>query len=85
VQRFLRWIESSLEAKVLRGGILSPGKGVNFPNRELDIDIFTQKDIDDMKWGVDNRVDFMAISFVQKAQDMVYTREIVKDWEENSF
>ena len=70
--------DSFFKAKVLTGGILSPKKGINFPNTRLELDIFTKKDIDDIKWGVENGVDFMAISFVQSAKDMEYAREIVK-------
>jgi pyruvate kinase len=70
--------DSFFKAKVLTGGILSPKKGVNFPNTRLELDIFTKKDIEDIKWGVENGVDFMAISFVQSSDDMIYAREIVK-------
>ncbi len=77
--------EGSFVAKVITGGILFPRKGVNFPNTKLDIDIFTQKDIEDIKWGVENSVDFMAISFVQKPEDMVYARKIVKDFGGSQF
>ena len=58
-------------------GILSSKKGVNFPSTRLEFDILTPKDRDDIAWGVKNGVDYMAISFVQNAQDMVNAREIV--------
>ncbi len=77
--------KDSFKAKVLSGGILSPGKGVNFPNTKLDIDILTQKDIDDIKWGVENKVDFMAISFVQSAKNMKYAREVVEKFGGDQF
>jgi len=62
---------------VENNGILSSKKGVNFPNTELGVDILTEKDRKDIAWGVENEVDFMAISFVQTAQDMIDAREIV--------
>jgi len=70
--------ESSIKVKVLNAGILSSKKGVNFPNTRLGIDVLTPKDREDIAWGVKNGVDFMAISFVQDAQDILNAREIVE-------
>lgn len=58
-------------------GKLSSHKGVNFPNTSLGIDVLTPKDRLDMAWGVENKVDFMAISFVQNGSDMIQARNIV--------
>jgi pyruvate kinase len=63
---------------VENSGMLSSKKGVNFPNTRLGVDVLTEKDRIDMEWGVKNEVDFMAISFVQHAGDMIKAREIVK-------
>jgi pyruvate kinase len=60
-------------------GILSSRKGVNFPNTKLGIEVLTAKDKEDMLWGVQNGVDFMAISFVQNAQDMRAARAVVTE------
>ncbi len=62
---------------VENSGILSSKKGVNFPNTRLGVDVLTAKDRDDMRWGVENGVDFMAISFVQNADDMIRARAVV--------
>jgi len=70
--------ESSVKVKILNDGQLTSKKGVNFPNTRLGIDVLTPKDREDILWGVENSVDFMAISFVQDAQDMINAREIVK-------
>lgn len=66
--------------EVLSHGILSSHKGINFPNTKIDIDILTPKDIEDIKWGVENNVDFMAISFVQNAKDMIRARSVVNSF-----
>lgn len=58
-------------------GILSSKKGVNFPNSYIDINILTPKDEKDIEWGVKNGVDFMAISFVQSAEDMLSAKRVV--------
>ncbi|MEA2111431.1 MAG: pyruvate kinase [Campylobacterota bacterium] len=62
---------------VENSGILSSKKGVNFPNTRLGVDIITPKDKDDIRWGVEHKVDYMAISFVQSAEDMIQARKIV--------
>jgi len=65
-------------AVVQNSGKLSSNKGVNFPNTRIGIDVLTAKDRKDMLWGIEHDVDFMAISFVQNAQDMHDAREIVE-------
>jgi len=72
--------DSSVKVEIQNDGILSSKKGVNFPNTELGIDIITPKDKKDMLWGVENNVDFMAISFVQNAQDMTEARSIIREY-----
>ncbi|MDD2265234.1 pyruvate kinase [Sulfuricurvum sp.] len=69
-----------VRATVENKGKLSSNKGVNFPNTRLGIDILTEKDKTDIEWGVANKVDFMAISFVQNAQDMINAREVVRSY-----
>ena len=69
--------EDSVEVIVENNGLLSSKKGVNFPNTELGVDVLTDKDKKDIEWGVKNEVDFMAISFVQTAQDMIDAREVI--------
>ena len=61
-------------------GMLSSRKGVNFPNTNLGIDVLTDKDRKDILWGVENNVDFMAISFVQNAQDVINARAVVEGY-----
>lgn len=70
----------SVRTVIETGGELASNRGVNFPNTRLGLDILTNKDKEDMKWGVDNGVDFMAISFVQNGADMRYAREVVRSF-----
>lgn len=60
-------------------GVLASNKGVNFPNTVININVITEKDKADMLWGIRNEVDFMAISFVQNAEDMKQARQILQD------
>ena len=69
----------SVKLSVQNSGILTSKKGVNFPNTRLGIDVLTSKDKLDMIWGIENNVDFMAISFVQDASDMIDAKKILRE------
>lgn len=63
-------------AKVLRGGMLYSRKGVNVPRTKLTTSGLTEKDVEDLKFAVKTGVDYVAVSFVQGAEDMEKAREI---------
>lgn len=74
--------ESNLVQTIIENdGVLSSNKGVNFPNTKLNIDVITQKDRADMLFGAQNGVDFVAISFVQNANDIINARAILKEFD----
>lgn len=73
----------SIKVRVENDGTLSSKKGVNFPNTRLGIDVLTTKDRKDMLWGIENSVDFMAISFVQDANDMIEAKNIISQHNAN--
>lgn len=62
---------------VVNGGILSDHKGMNLPGVKVSVPSFTEKDIDDLKFGLANDVDYVALSFVRTAEDIRQLREIV--------
>ncbi len=66
-----------IKAKIENHGVLNSRKGVNFPNTIIDINVITKKDKKDIVWGVENRVDYFAISFVQNQKDMLYARDLL--------
>lgn len=66
-------------AKVERPGILHSRKAVNVPHTKLTTSGLVAKDIKDAKFGLANKVDYIAISFVQTAADVLKLRKIVKD------
>ena len=70
-------IGESVMTEVVSGGMLSSRKGVNFPNTRLEMEVLTEKDRKDIAWGVEHEVDFMAISFVQRAEDMLQVRRLL--------
>src|SRR5207237_6720106 len=55
--------------RVINGGLLGERKGINLPGVSLPIDSLTEKDLEDMKWAVEQGADYIAISFVRTAED----------------
>jgi pyruvate kinase len=68
---------SRIAAIVARGGTLHSRKGVNAPHTKLSNSGLTAKDIKDVKFGLAQGVDSVAISFVQAAEDILRLRKIV--------
>lgn len=62
--------DSYLMAKVVVGGLLKSRKGVNLPDVEISMSSMTEKDIADLEFGLDEGVDFVALSFVRSARDV---------------
>ncbi|WP_121627262.1 pyruvate kinase [Poseidonibacter antarcticus] len=73
-------VEGEVKAKIENHGILSSRKGVNFPNTVIDINVITKKDEKDIAWGVENHVDYFAISFVQNGSDMQRARKLLNGY-----
>lgn len=72
-------VGKNIVAKVENKGTLSSQKGVNFPTTKININVITKKDKKDLKWGVENEVDFVAISFVQNSNDILQAKEVIKE------
>jgi pyruvate kinase len=66
-------------AKVLLGGLLTSNKGVNLPGTSLDIPGFTEKDRQDLAFGIKNGIDAVAISFVRTADDIECVKNYIKE------
>lgn len=69
--------DQTVEAKVLVGGILKSNKGINLPGANLSIPGFTEKDEEDLAFGLEQGVDAVAISFVRTAQDVARVRQAI--------
>jgi pyruvate kinase len=61
-------------ARVIVGGDIPAGKGLNLPSSDLDIASLTSKDHDDLRFGVEHGVDFVGVSFVRRASDLDVAR-----------
>jgi pyruvate kinase len=66
------------ETEVVSGGQLSDHKGVNVPGVALPISPITAKDREDLKYGLDLGVDWVALSFVQRPDDITEARNLIK-------
>ncbi|HEU5317008.1 MAG TPA: pyruvate kinase [Chloroflexota bacterium] len=65
-----------IECAVERGGVLTSHKGINAPGAALSAAALTEKDREDAAFGVTNEVDFIALSFVRRAADVLALRQV---------
>lgn len=69
----------SVKAKVVNGGVLSSKKGVNLPNSKLSIPSLTEKDKKDLKFALSQKVEWVALSFVRSARDIIELRHLITE------
>ncbi|MEK7500138.1 MAG: pyruvate kinase, partial [Patescibacteria group bacterium] len=62
-------------AKVLLGGVLISHKGINVPTVTLSVESMTEKDDEDLAFGLKQNIDFVALSFVRSAEDVLALKE----------
>ncbi len=67
----------NLHCRVIVGGTLSSNKGVNFPGVFLSIKALTPKDREDLMFGLDQGVDWVALSFVRNPQDILEIKDLI--------
>jgi len=70
--------DQSLHCRVTVGGVLSNNKGVNFPDVQLSIRALTPKDRRDLAFGLQQGVDWVALSFVRNPSDMQEIRDLIQ-------
>lgn len=63
--------------RVIYGGVLKDRKGMNLPGATLPVDCMTDKDLEDLEFGLAQGVDFVALSFVRHGDDIKKLREII--------
>ena len=67
------------ECSVIRGGLLGERKGVSVPGRTLPLPALTEKDLEDLKLAVELGVDYLALSFVREAEDILACQQHLSD------
>ena len=75
--RILDCSEEWADTEVIAGGELSDRKGVNVPGVVLPISAITDKDRDDLRFALDQGVDWIALSFVQRPEDVAEARRLI--------
>lgn len=71
---------SSIFLEIIEGGLLSSNKGLNFPNSQLNIPVLSDKDKEDLKFGLLRGVDVVAMSFVSSAKDILDARFLMREY-----
>ena len=66
-----------IRCTVENGGTLSANKSINIPGAQIHLPALTEKDISDIRFGVENDFDFIAASFVRRAADVQAVREVL--------
>ena len=71
--------KDEVKCRVIVGGILGSHKGIHFPQSSLNIRSLTHRDKQDLAFGLEQKVDLIALSFVRNADDIVYARREMKN------
>lgn len=71
-----------ITCEVVTGGTLTSNKGINLPTATLGIPAITEKDTEDMRFGVEQGVDLVALSFVRNAKEIYDLRYLIREYEE---
>ena len=69
--------KKEVKAKVIQGGPLKSKKGVNLPNTDISQPALTEKDIEDAIFAISLEVDWIALSFVRHAEDLMQLRDLI--------
>ena len=77
--KVLNVIDNNVECVVIIGGVLYSNKGLNLPNVHLSTPALTEKDIADLTFGLELEIDYVALSFVRKADDVKHVQKIMKE------
>lgn len=69
--------ETAIKVRIENDGILMSKKGINLPDTDFGGDILTPKDLEDIEYGLNKDFDYVALSFVQSAEDINNLRQIL--------
>ena len=69
--------KDALKAKVIFGGKLTSHKGVNLPNTKISLPCLTEKDLKDLDFALEHNVDWIGLSFVRSARDIIELKHII--------
>ena len=70
-------------AKVIQGGPFKSKKGVNLPNTNVSLPALTKKDVEDAIFAIEQKVDWIALSFVRNSEDLIELQDLIKKHSEH--
>ena len=70
--------KGEVRCEVVHGGVLKPRKGINLPSTAISLPCITEKDAVDLAYALEQDVDWVGLSFVRNAQDIVELRERIE-------
>ncbi len=70
--------KNTVTAEVIQGGPFKSNKGVNLPNTKISLPALTKKDIEDAIFAIKQNVDWIALSFVRKKEDLIELRNLIE-------
>lgn len=76
--RVIKSIAPGLLCKIIRGGVLKSHKGMNFPDAQITVPSLSEKDKEDLRFGLEQGVDYIALSFVRTAEDILRARRFLQ-------
>jgi pyruvate kinase len=68
----------TVTTRVINGGPLSANKGLNLPNTKISLPSLTEKDREDLQFALDHDVDWVGLSFVRGARDIIELKHIIR-------
>lgn len=69
--------DKQLRAAVVVGGVLTSNKGFNLPETQLMVPCLTEKDLKDLEFGLGQNIDWIALSFVRRPEDILELKQII--------
>lgn len=70
---------SEVEAEIIQGGVLRPNKGANFPDTKVSMPCLTEKDYKDLKFALEQDIEWIALSFVRSPNDILEVKKIITE------
>ena len=71
--------DTDIKCLVKNGGIIKNKKGINVPNVNINLPSLTDRDISDIKFGIEQEIDYIAASFIRNADDVIAIRRVLDD------
>ena len=68
----------TIDARVITGGLLTSNKGINLPRADARIPAITDKDREDLEFAIEQRVDWVALSFVRTAKEVLELKGLIR-------